>query len=133
MIGLVFASHGDMCVEMVKSAEMIAGIIDHARTVPLRPGEAPQSYEQRFKEAVESLQIEEQITSVLAVVDLLGGTPYNTAGLYSHLYNVPVITGLSLPMTLFCSMERPNYETAGELAAAAHDAAKDGIRLIDPR
>ena len=46
---------------------------------------------------------------------------------------VTVLTGLNMAMAIFCGMERDNYHAVSEMAAAAHEAARDGIILLAPK
>ena len=130
MIGILMASHGDMCEHMLRSAEMITGKIVQAEAVPLLVGESPRTYERRLREAIDRLDTGD---GVVVLVDVLGGTPYNTAGALARDYHFPVLTGLNMAMTIFCGMERDNYHEASEMAAAAHESARGGIVLLAPK
>ena len=73
MSKLVLISHGQLCEELKKSAEMIMGPQDDIATVALLPNEGPEDFQAKFKAAIEG---EDDVT-VLA--DLKGGTPNNVA------------------------------------------------------
>ncbi|WP_273079577.1 PTS sugar transporter subunit IIA [Selenomonas felix] len=130
MIGILMASHGDMCEHMLRSAEMITGKIAQAEAVPLLAGESPRSYEERLRAAVDRIDTGD---GIVVLVDILGGTPYNTAGALARDHHFPVLTGLNMAMAIFCGMERDNYHAVSEMAAAAHEAARDGIILLAPK
>ena len=53
MSKLVLISHGQLCEELKKSAEMIMGPQDDIATVALLPNEGPEDFQAKFKAAVE--------------------------------------------------------------------------------
>lgn len=53
MSKLVLISHGQLCEELKKSAEMIMGPQDDIATVTLLPNEGPEDFQAKFKAAVE--------------------------------------------------------------------------------
>ena len=90
MSKLVLISHGQLCEELKKSAEMIMGPQDDIATVALLPNEGPEDFQAKFKAAIEG---EDDVT-VLA--DLKGGTPNNVA----EGGNFDLYAGMNLPMVI---------------------------------
>ncbi|WP_196591446.1 PTS sugar transporter subunit IIA [Pectinatus frisingensis] len=129
MIGLLLVSHGNLCEYMLKSTAMIVGNIEQACAVPLNPGETPQNYENRVRKAIADLDTGE---GIIALVDVLGGTPYNTVGSLSRECKLQIITGMNMPMTVYFTMERNNGHLVEKLMNSACEAAKSGIKILQP-
>ena len=66
MSKLVLISHGQLCEELKKSAEMIMGPQDDIATVALLPNEGPEDFQAKFKAAVEGQD------DVVVLADLKG-------------------------------------------------------------
>ncbi len=95
MSKLVLISHGQLCEELKKSAEMIMGPQDDIATVALLPNEGPEDFQAKFKAAIEG---EDDVT-VLA--DLKGGTPNNVAArVLAEGGNFDLYAGMNLPMVI---------------------------------
>lgn len=73
MSHLVLISHGDFCVELKKSAEMIMGEQENILAVPFYANEGPEDFQKKFNEATEGLE------DFTVFSDLYGGTPNNVA------------------------------------------------------
>jgi len=90
---LILLSHGNFCVELKKSVEMIMGPQNNIKTVPLLEQEGKEDY----KEKLLSLIDEE----VIVLADLKGGTPANIASellLEGNVFNL--YTGMNMPMVI---------------------------------
>ncbi|QTJ54011.1 PTS sugar transporter subunit IIA [Dolosigranulum pigrum] len=76
MINVIVSSHGDFCIEILKSAEMILGELDNCiKSVPLHHGEDLDVMKEKI-----SKEIQEGIfEKTLILTDLQGGTPNNAA------------------------------------------------------
>ena len=66
-------------------------------------------------------------TPILVLVDLKGGTPYNTAMYLSPSYNLKVITGVNLPMLLTLVTTRNEESTIQQLVDLALNQDNWGI------
>lgn len=127
MIGLLLASHGEMGEYILRSAAMITGNAKQAKAVSLKKGESPLDFEARVKEALHTLDTGE---GVIALVDMLGGTPYNTIGSLSRDNNIQMITGMNLPMVLQLVLGREDATDLSVLVDSAYETAKEGIKLL---
>ena len=127
MIGLLLVSHGDLCEHILKSTVMITGDVIQARAVPLKPGESPQDYEVRVRAAITEVDTGE---GVVSLVDVLGGTPYNTVGSISRDYDMQIVTGMNLPMMIYLSLERNEDRKLAELVDSVYEAGKSGIQIL---
>lgn len=95
---LIVSAHGMLAKEVVNSAGMVFGAIDDLDIVTFVPGENAETLKARYKELIDGYKEDEEI---LFLVDLFGGSPYNTA--FETVIGqdrMDVITGLSLPMLI---------------------------------
>lgn len=108
---IVIGTHGRFGEELVKSAQMIAGSMDHVKTCSLLP---EYSFEDYMKVVDQTLAGLEGYTIVL--VDLYGGTPCNTFTVMSKKYHYQVLTGLNLPMLIDLYLKLSNLDEIDEEA-----------------
>ena len=127
MVGFVVASHGEFCVGLKGSTEMIAGEIPQCVAVPLQPGEDPDQYGERL---LSSLQEVDKGDGVILLVDLRGGTPFNRSLMLSREHNVIIVVGANLPMLLTLALGRNEDSTLLDLAHMAQEEAKESIGFI---
>lgn len=127
MIGILLVSHGELCEYLLKSTAMLAGEAEQCKAVSLNKGEAPQSYEQRVRRAIEELDTGE---GVIVLVDILGGTPYNTIGSLSREYDLKIITGMNMPMLVYLTLERNEDMAIEDLIKNASETAKNSIKIL---
>ena len=127
MIGLLLVSHGELCEYMLHSTAMMTGEAKQAGAVSLKKGESPLDFENRVRHALDKLDTGE---GVIVLADVLGGTPYNTVGLLSREYNLQLITGMNVPMIVQLTLGREEGSDISELVDLAHEAAKEGIKLL---
>ena len=78
MVGIILASHGNFAKGILQSGTMIFGEQENVRAVTLMPSEGPNDFKVKLKEAISSLDNQDE---VLFLVDLWGGTPFNQANL----------------------------------------------------
>lgn len=97
MVGLIIATHGNTCVELVKSAEMFSGPLKNCETWALNPGDNIEQGEKELEQCVERL---DEGDGVMIMTDLFGGTPSNLSLKISMRKNVGVLTGVNLPMLI---------------------------------
>lgn len=95
MTELVLISHGNLCVELKKSAEMIMGPQEHIHTVPLLPAEGQEDFLKKFDDLVQDFD------DYVVFSDLLGGTPANTISKQIMLgRDIQLYAGMNLPMII---------------------------------
>lgn len=127
MVGVLLVSHGELCEQIMRCTAMIAGPAGQMRSVPLTPGESPESYAARVREALAELDTGD---GVIALVDVLGGTPYHTVGSMARDGNLQIITGMNMPMLVYLTLEREADSDITALADAASKIAAEGIRVL---
>lgn len=124
MIGVAVISHGTLCEGIVDSVSMVAGKAEQLETVSLKPGQSPQTFQNQLKESLERLDTG---MGVLVLVDLLGGTPFNTIGVLSKDYHVGIVTGMNMAALISVVLQREEETTLEQIMEIAEKSAHDGI------
>lgn len=121
MVEIIIVSHGNYAVEILNSVEMVYGKVENLKAVTINDGESLKELENKLKFEVENSRLSE----FLILVDLLGGTPYNSTQGLIHKENVEVITGVNIPMIL--KVLPITNKPLKEVAFMAEEAGKLGI------
>lgn len=127
MINVVVVSHGELCKQLICSAEMIAGEAEGVFSVPLLPGDTPETFEKKLLDTLDP--IEGQDTIIL--MDIFSGTPYNISARQVLKPNVECITGANLPMLIELLMTRDGANLS-DLASTITDVGKDSVKNLKP-
>ncbi len=127
MIGVAVISHGTLCDGIVDSVSMVAGKAEQLETVSLKPGQSPQTFQNQLKESLERLDTG---MGVLVLVDLLGGTPFNTIGALSKDYPVGIVTGMNMATLISVVLQREEETTLEQMMEIAEKSAHDGITTL---
>lgn len=125
-VSLLLASHGRLAVEMLRSAELIVGPIANAFALTLDPIAGPEALEREIQEVLKKIGEK----PLLAMVDLLGGSPGNIATLLlSRRANTALLSGFNLGMVLeFALAGQKDLDTLKEQVLQAGQAGiKDVI------
>jgi mannose/fructose/sorbose-specific phosphotransferase system IIA component len=127
MINVVLVSHGELGDALIRAAQMIAGPAEQVFSVPLLPGESPESFGDKLTGALQEIEGEE----TLVLIDLFGGTPYNVAARRVLQENVECVTGANLPMLLELLMSRDDTSLP-DLAQAIAQAGQESVKNLGP-
>ncbi len=128
MIGVVVASHGGLCRELLITAEMILGPAAQTAAAPLAAGVSLQDFAAQLRQAVAVVQ---QEAGVLLLADLAGGTPCNVAAVLAvQSEGLRVVAGVNLPMLLEVLSRREGVSLE-ELAGIAATAGQGGICRVN--
>lgn len=130
---LMIGTHGNFGKELIKSAEMIIGDMKNVIFCPLESTMSLKDY----IGSVENKLINYN-TNIIAMTDILGGTPSNTFLLLGKKYKFPVLTGINLPMLIDIYLkvnstnnkEFDNIEIE-ELLLDSIDTTIGGIKIIN--
>lgn len=123
---LIVMSHGNMAVEIVKSAKMIVGKIENIYTIPMKESDGLGGIKQKLTNVLELIPNDAQI---LILVDLLGGTPSNVAMMEKNNHsNLEVVTGVNLPMIIDATFS--NATTSCELAHQLLETGQKGVTIL---
>ena len=117
----IMASHGDLAKTLVKTAEMIIGKQPSIMALGLYPETDLES----FKEELTKEIIEEE-GEVLVLLDLLGGTPFNSIIQTLQNERVQFVVGMNLGMLLELLLD----STEKNAIEAARFAKEKGIQSI---
>lgn len=127
MVGVVILSHGELSEHLMKSTALLAGPMEQAVAVPLFAGESPDIFSERVSQAVKQVDTGD---GVIALVDILGGTPYNTIGSLSREANIKVVTGVNMSMAMYLTLERDESSELEDLAVNVKLCGEQGIKLL---
>ena len=120
--GVVVVTHGQLATELVNSAEMIVGDLEHFTAVSIGWHDDVDQARESIGQAIERVQ---GASGVLVLTDMFGGTPANLAVTFVSP-QVEVITGVNLPMLI--KLARPQRDmTLQELAAGMREHGRHAI------
>jgi len=123
MDNLILASHGNFCVELKKTAEMILGPQESIYTIPLLENEGEEEYNKKIEEVLSKTG--ENFT---VFTDINGGTPSNifTKKLLSG-DKFDLFTGMNLPMVI----AYVNSKMSNDQTDYANEARKNTLKVND--
>lgn len=97
MIGIIVATHGNLCYGLKDTYEMVAGVIPkNVSFVSLARDIDVSKFKELFKECIHST---EKYDGILVLVDLEGGSPYNVASEYfyneEYANKISIVSGIN--------------------------------------
>ena len=124
---ILIGTHGRFGEELVSSAEMIMGKMEHVECCSLLSGMSFEEYAASVEQILSKFPGE-----TLCLVDLFGGTPSNVMTALSRKYNTQVVTGLNLPMLIEVYMNHSDLsiEDLAELALSSLSESGKHINYI---
>ena len=125
MIAVVVITHGQFGQELLRTAQDIAGHQDNVAALSVTPDMGLEHVAVALKEILDRLSA---ARGYLIMVDMLGGTPCNTALLKTRDLPAEVITGVNLYMILSSFTHRDTMDLKG-LAAKVSEDGKRAIVL----
>ncbi len=112
MIGVLLMSHGKMAEGMLDSCKLFFGDdVANIKALCLKPEDDPEQFDERIKEAIKEI---DDGSGVVAMCDLLGGTPSNRS-VYCLNDRCQVITGMNFTMLLELLGKRLTIDDLSEL------------------
>lgn len=127
MIKVIVSGHGDLSLGMLDAFEMIFGKEETIKAIPFKKGEGLPQVQEKFQKEVEGLADGD---SLLFLVDVFGGTPYNAAAQVAYsLENVDIVTGVNLPMLLEVATAKTN-NTLKKLVVELKTSTVSSIRIF---
>ncbi|RYL93835.1 PTS mannose transporter subunit IID [Sporolactobacillus sp. THM7-4] len=125
MVAIVVATHGNLSESLIETAGMIFGNMENVEQVTFRPGEGIENLLEKYTAITERFDDD----SVLFLVDLFGGSPYNAAGRFvARRKKMDIVTGVNLPMLVEVLGKRLGGGTIEELVQTAKQAGTEGIK-----
>jgi mannose PTS system EIIA component len=125
MIGAVIVTHGQLANELVSSAEMIVGQIEHITAVSIGWHDDVDVAREQVARAIEQV---DGSHGVIVLTDMFGGTPTNIAATFLEEGAVEVVTGVNLPMVIKLANQEEG-ETLAQLAERVRDQGQKQINL----
>lgn len=130
MIAVLVSTHGTTANSLIETAEMICGKQTQCEAVPFLMGQSLDDFQQQIEQKLAMLT--EQGSAILCLVDLKGGTPFNT--LVKLIPNYPmmeIITGVNIPMLLTTFMLRSDISNLNELIPETIEVAMNSIECYN--
>lgn len=127
IVAIIIGTHGKFSKEILRSSEMIFGEQENIKAITFEPGESPDDLVKKYKKAINELEIHD---GVLFMVDIFGGSPFNSANrIVVENANMDIITGINLPMLLEIYGSR-SYSSLAELMSIGKKSACEGIKSL---
>lgn len=128
MVNLIIATHGKFSAELVNSAQMVYGEVENLHVVTFVPGEGQDTLVEKYETIIAQLP---QDSSVLFLVDLFGGSPYNAAArVVAKRPQDDIVTGVNLPMLLEVMDASADENDAQALAALAREVGQLSVKTF---
>ncbi len=122
---VIVSAHGDLAPSLLQSAAMICGENDCIHAVSFQPNEGLDDLIAKYEQIIANQSAE----SVLFMVDLFGGSPYNAAiRVAADKENYDVVTGVNLPMLIEVSMEMEGCGDVPTLVDTALSTALSSVK-----
>jgi len=125
MFGVLFITHGLMAEGVYNALKLIEGESEGVDFLGLQPGVTAESFVEEIRNKVNKVN---RGKGVLLIVDIVGGTPFNTACLLKKTEKVEVISGLNLGMALTAAIEKNTSENLSDFAQSVEQAGINSIR-----
>ena len=125
MVGILLMSHGKMAEGMLDSSKLFFGDdIPQVKALCLMASDNPEDFDERIKEALAEI---DDGQGVIAMCDLLGGTPCNRSAMVLN-DRVQVITGMNFSILLELLGKRMTVNDISELSIGELvQVGKEGI------
>jgi PTS system mannose-specific IIA component len=124
MVGVLVITHGDLCNELIKAAELIKGKYEGVLPVSVDSNKGVEDIKKEITAAIKKV---DKGDGVLILTDLFGGTPSNIALSFLKENKVEVVTGVNLPMMLKLDIRKEKKLT--ELSYFIKDYGRKNISL----
>lgn len=122
-IAVILVTHGTWGQALREVAEAFLGPQQRLTFVPLHLDESSEGLTDKLEQALSEVATDGQ---ALFLVDLRGGTPWNTVAVLTRRKNLQCVSGLNLPMLLEVLVKR-DETTMVQLADTATDAGRQGV------
>lgn len=113
--GIIVLSHGGFALEMLSTAEMICGEMENVVAVGIYPGDDLDLYRERLEELIARFP-----AGAFVLVDIMGGTPFNTIMAIGEKQKLHGIAGANLALLMEVALMRHQY-TLEEISRMAEE------------
>ncbi len=133
MLGIILASHGNLVYGLKDTYTMVAGELpENIKLISLRADSDADTFKKEFRELIEGFQ---NISGLVVLTDLEGGTPYNTACTYfydpEYKTEIEVISGVNFPMLLEAVESSETEKSAALAAKNILNSTKESIKKAE--
>ena len=130
MLGIILASHGDLVYGLRDTYSMVAGDLpENIKIISLRRDSDADTFKKEFHKLVNGFR---DISGLVVLTDLEGGTPYNTACTYFYdpefKTETEVISGVNFPMLLEALESSESGLNAAGAAENIINTARENIK-----
>ena len=126
MVGVVIATHANLCEGLVNAVELIAGKQKQVKTIGLFHEDGIEQFKQKVFDAIFEVDSGD---GVLCFVDFIGGSPANTMMEYARNHELHCVVGVNMPMLLEMFLSREG-KTADELEELCLQAGRNNIDTL---
>lgn len=113
MIGILVATHGEFSKGLLNAVELVYGKQEQVDIIGLFHGDGVEEFEECMKAKIEAL---DKGNGVLALVDMVAGTPGNTImRLIPKYEKLRAIAGVNMPMMIAAVSERDDVSSLDKL------------------
>jgi len=123
MIGIIVVTHGNMCVELIKTAEMVIGECQNIVAIPFLCHESCEDRTLKIEQIISQVN---QGDGVVIFTDLMGGNCCNISGMFLKDEKIAILTGVNLPMII----NLVNHRNEGSFDDIVANVQKAGIKSI---
>lgn len=128
MVGIIITGHGNFAKALLESSEMIFGHQKNVFAVTLSPNEGPDDLRKKLFEAIDSMN---DVSEIIFLVDLRGGTPFNQASsIVRENEKFSLIAGVNLPMVIEALSVYDTFDKSVDVLKDVFKVSKDAIKTI---
>lgn len=126
MIGIIITGHGNFATGIKSALSLVAGGPKNVEYVDFLQEYSTNDLKQKYIETIENLK---ECDKILALCDLVGGSPFKTIAELSLETNkqIEIIGGANFPMILEITILKDMEENIDILVEKAIQAGKDSI------
>lgn len=125
---MILSTHGSASEQLLKTTEMIVGIQKNITWINLLPGENAETLIEKYSKYLSTLRAN---TSVLFLVDMWGGSPFNAANrIIAQKENYDIITGINIPILIELCISREETHSLKELVQIALKCGQESIKSV---
>lgn len=124
---ILVATHGTLGEALIQTASMILGKLENVHALSLAPGDDPDVYLSKMSAFVETNE-----GNAIILVDVVGGTPYNSVMKLSREHEMCAVAGVNLPMLIEAIEARSNEKDITRLSNSISEMGKSGVQDMTP-
>lgn len=125
---MILSTHGSVSQQLLKTTEMIVGVQKNITWIDLLPGENTETLINKYSKYLSTLNVD---TSVLFLIDIWGGSPFNAANrIVLNKENYDIITGINIPMLIELCISREDVHSCKELVQIALKCGQESIKSV---